>query len=82
MDNDPCQNGGTCADSGNSITCICPNEWTGAYCESGWVWLKSLLINIFTIPTGTTPTYLFSNVTRVTMRYTNGSEHRIIYIFI
>ena len=30
---DTCQNGGTCAASGNSFTCVCPISWTGTLCD-------------------------------------------------
>ena len=33
-DSSPCQNGGTCSSSGNSVFCTCPPVFTGLYCEN------------------------------------------------
>ena len=33
-DNNPCQNDGTCAVSGNSYTCSCPDGYSGDNCQT------------------------------------------------
>lgn len=31
----PCQNNGSCIDDNTNPRCICPDQWTGQFCENG-----------------------------------------------